>query len=375
MTQQNRPLVPPHIEKLKPYKAGKAIEALRRERSIEGEILKLASNENPLGPSPEALKAATEALQEAHLYPEVHAPTLTQKLAEQLHVSPDQIVLGNGSDELMELLVRTFGLPGDHGVISAHSFAAYRINLQSTGMAITTVAMRSPLTHNLDAIYDNTQHHTRFVLIGNPNNPTGTYNNRVEMVAFLEKLARRPVPPIVAIDEAYFEYADAQDFPDSLTLHDLYPNLVTFRTFSKAYGLAGFRIGYMVLNQKMASYIKRLRKPFSVNRIAQAAALAALDDQAHLSRTIAVNRVERLRVTSALVNRDLIVYPSQTNFILVKFPVSGEVIYDRLLDCGIITRPVTAYGLDNCLRISLGTPSQNDQLLLALSKILPDYEM
>lgn len=366
----SRPLVQDHIAQIQPYVPGKPIEELRRERNLTGEILKMASNENPLGASPLGLEAAHRALSEAHLYPDARAWALVQRIAAELHVAPEQLVVGNGSDELMDLLVRTFGAPGDEGMISAYSFASYPINLQAAGLKVVTVPTRAPLTHDLAAMGAAVTPKTRLVFVGNPNNPTGTYNPGAELAAFLGRLSDLPDPPVVALDEAYFEYADAPDYASGLPLLASYPRLVVLRTFSKAYGLASLRIGYLVTHPELASYLHRVRKTFNVNRIAQAAALAALDDHDFLRRTVELNRVERARVTEALRARGHEVIPSQANFLLCRFPRPGREVFDALLNLGIITRPVDNYGLQPYLRISLGTAPQNDRLLAALDQVL-----
>ena len=365
-----KPLVGDHIETLKPYVPGKPIEELRRARGITTEIVKLASNENPLGGSPLALAAAHKAIEEAHLYPDGAVFDLRQRLGKHLGVSPERVVAGNGSNELMEILVRTFTAPGDNVVLSQYSFIAYRIVSQVLGLDIRSVPMAKGFVHDLGAMAQAVDERTRLVFTANPNNPTGTYNNADQVKDFLQTLAARPNPPLVIVDEAYIEFVDAEDHIDSMTLHDLYPRLITMRTFSKIYGLAAFRVGYMVCSEEIAGYVNRTRAPFNVNRIGQIAATAALDDMAFVERAASLNTTERARVTTALEAMGVEVIHSQTNFVLCRCGRPGFEIYDALLDLGTITRPMNGYGLHEWVRISIGTPEQNDRLLSDLAQVL-----
>lgn len=365
-----RPLVGEHIETLKPYVPGKPIETLRRERGITGEIIKLASNENPLGPSPKAMTAARAVLEEAHIYPDGAAYALRARLAKELDVDFERIVVGNGSNELLEILVRALTRPGDHAVLSQTSFIAYRVVLQCQNIPWTAVPMAPGLVHDLKAMGEAVKPETRLVFIANPNNPTGTYNGATEVEALLDKLAALPDPPLVVIDEAYVEYAEAEDYQSSLGLHARYPRLITLRTFSKCYGLAALRVGYLVTSQEIAGYLRRTRAPFNVNRVGQAAATAALDDQSFVDHAVALNATERARVGAALKEMGVEVIPSQTNFLLCRCGRPGAEIYDKLLDLGVIVRPMDGYGLHAYVRISLGTVKQNDRLLEALAQVL-----
>ena len=365
-----KPLEPARLRTLRAYEPGKPIEELRRERNLTGPIHKLASNENPLGPSPLAIRAATDALAEAHLYPDGAAFALRVRLGEHLGVDPERIVVGNGSDELMDVLIRSVATPAHHAVVSRHGFLPFALSLTAAGVALTRTPMRAPLTHDLDAMLAAVEPHTRLVCVVNPNNPTGTYVGRGALEAFLSALADRPDPPVVVMDEAYFEFVDAPDYPDSLDYRDSYPRLCTFRTFSKIYGLAGFRVGYMVSTPEIAGLMHRVRKPFNVGRIAQAAARAALDDHDFLARTRALNAAERARVVAGITAMGLRCYPSQTNFVLVQTPRPGREIYDALLDRGVIVRPVDGYELPDCVRISVGLREQNEAMLAALADVL-----
>ena len=365
-----KPLVGPYIQTLKPYVPGKPIETLKRERGIEGEVAKLASNENPLGTSPLAVEAARAALSEGHLYPDGAAFDLRKRLASHLDVSIDRIVTANGSNELIELIVRTFTRPGDHAVVSEHSFIVYRIVMQSMNVSFEVAPARDPMTHDLRAMAEAVTDKTKLVFIANPNNPTGTHNSEDELRAMLDKLAAMPDPPLVVMDEAYYEYADANDYPDSIEFSAVYPRLLSLRTFSKCYGMAAFRVGDAVCSPEIAGYLHTVRAPFNVSRISQKAAIAALDDTDFLAETVKMNKSERERVAEALRPLMKKILPSQTNFLLCETPCPGAVLYDRLLDRGIIIRPLAGYQLPNHVRISIGLPHQNDRLIEAVAEVL-----
>ncbi len=370
METQMNPLEPARLRNLRAYEPGKPIEELRRERALVGPIHKLASNENPLGPSPKAIAAARQALPEAHLYPDGGAFALRTRLAAHLGVPAQDIVVGNGSDELMDILIRAVATPSHHAVISRHGFLPFALSLTSAGVPFSRVPMRAPLTHDLPAMAAAVKPHTRLVFVVNPNNPTGTHIGRDALEAFLRTLADRPDPPVVVLDEAYFEFADAPDYPNSLDYREVYPRLCTFRTFSKIYGLAAFRVGYVVTTPEIAGLMHRVRKPFNVGRVAQAAACAALDDTDFLARTLTLNAAERTRVAAEMAEMGLETLPSQTNFLLVRTPRPGREIYDALLNHGVIVRPVDGYELPDCVRVSIGLPAQNDAMLGALRCVL-----
>ncbi len=357
-----KPLVTESIEALRPYSAGKPLEELARERGVTSAI-KLASNENPLGPSPLALEAISRAATLVHRYPDANAYVLRQRLARHLGVMADEIVFGNGSNELIELVLRTFAT-GEHHVVYAHpSFVVYEMACACQGLASTSVALREQ-THDLDAMLAAVRPNTRVVFIANPNNPTGTYVSRDALAAFLSAL---PKEVIAVVDEAYFEYATAPDYPDALSLRDLHERLIVLRTFSKAYGLAGLRIGYAVAPPHLCDYMNRVRAPFNANSLAQAAAVAALDDAAHLERCRRENTQERTRVSQAISELGLTVVPSEANFVLVDFGAAAEPWFEELLNLGVVTRPVGP--LPTALRISIGTPEENTRLLRALREV------
>lgn len=361
------------VQKLTPYLPGKPISDLQRELGIE-HVIKLASNENPLGPSPKAQAAVRRALDDLHLYPDGSGFALKSTLAEKLGVIPEGITLGNGSNDVLELIARAFLAPGRSAVFSQHAFAVYPIVTQAVG-ANALVAPASDggagcrYGHDLLAMSQLVDASTRVVFIANPNNPTGTYLTHTDLSAFLAKV---PSDVIVVIDEAYFEYVDEADYPDSLRWLSDYPNLVVTRTFSKAYGLAGLRVGYAVSSPEVADILNRVRQPFNVNLPALEGALAALDDAEHLSRTVQLNRVERAFLHQELVQRGFDVIPSVGNFLTFDLGAPAQPIYDALLRQGVIVRPIGNYDLPNHLRVTIGTESENRSFLTALDRVIKE---
>jgi histidinol-phosphate aminotransferase len=357
-------LVIPTIEGLAPYEGGKPIEELSRELGIT-DAVKLASNENPLGPSPRALEAAARVLGDSHRYPDGAAYNLRAKLAAKHGVAMDEVLLGAGSNELLDLAARVFCTPEHHIVFAEPAFVVYRIAALACGVPFTAVPLTAELRHDLPAMAAAVTPKTRLMFVANPNNPTGTHVGR----AAVEKLLRE-VPPevIIVMDEAYLEYADAQDYPDSLELRGLRERLLVLRTFSKIYGLAAFRVGYAVGPKQLIDYLNRVRAPFNVSTLAQVAAAAALDDQAHVQAARELNSRERRRVTEALAARGLTVAPSQANFVLVDVRRPARAVYDALLKKGVIVRPFAS--LPTSLRVTLGTERENDRFLTALGEVL-----
>ncbi|HKY37555.1 MAG TPA: histidinol-phosphate transaminase [Polyangiaceae bacterium] len=357
-------LVIPTIESLAPYEGGKPIEELARELGIT-DAVKLASNENPLGPSPRAMEAVRRVLGDSNRYPDGAAYALRQKLAQKHSVSMEEILLGCGSNELLDLAVRTFCTPQRHVVFAEPAFVVYRIAALASGIPFTDVPLTADLVHDLPAMAAAVKSQTRLMFVANPNNPTGTHVGR----AAVEKLLRE-VPPevIVVMDEAYLEYADAPDYPDCLELRGLRERLLVCRTFSKIYGLASLRVGYAVAPRAIIDYMNRVRAPFNVSSVAQAAALAALDDQDHVQTSRSLNGKERKRLTETLCSRGLAVAPSQANFILVDVKRPARAVYDALLRRGVIVRPFAS--LPSSLRVTVGTERENDRFLSALSEVL-----
>jgi histidinol-phosphate aminotransferase len=361
-----RPLVPPYIETLKPYVPGKPIEETEREYGLR-EVIKLASNENPLGPSPLAMAAMREALSTVHLYPDDTSYSVLQALAGKLGFPPDRIFVGAGSSEIIELLIHTFLLSGDEAVICQGSFILYKIALQGHGRAFVEVPMRPDLGCDLPAMAQAITPRTRMVFIANPDNPTGTAMGRAQLDAFLAKV---PEEVFVVHDEAYYEYCDLPDYPDGLQYVRRHPNFIVLRTFAKAYGLAGMRVGYGIMDPKLVSYLHRGRRPFHLASAAQAAAAAALGDTEHVRKTVELTRSGLRYLESELRNLGLEVPRSYANFVFADFKRPALPIYEALLRRGLITRPIGGYGFPNALRISAGLMEQNHKLVAALREIL-----
>jgi len=336
------------------------------------DIVKLASNENPWGPSPQALAAMRQALQQVFLYPDGSCHELKHALARQLAVPADCLTLGNGSNELLLLLTEAFLTPATSAVYSQYGFAIYALVVQETGArALVTPALGAdtamPLGHDLTAMARVIREDTRLVFIANPNNPTGTWVEREPLLRFIEAV---PPSTLVVLDEAYGEYAHELGVPDGLQWRERFANLVILRTFSKAYGLAGARVGYAISHPEVADVLNRLRPAFNVNSIAQAGAVAALADQAHMRRGITATLAELQRVSAALGRLGIAHGRSAANFLLVHVRTSAAQVYEALLREGIIVRPLGGYGLPEHLRVSIGLPAENDRLLRALPRLI-----
>ena len=357
-----RDRVKPYVAELKPYEPGKPIETLERELGIRDSI-KLASNENPLGPSPKAIAAMQRALAGVHRYPDGASFRLRAKLAERFAVDPAQLVFGCGADELLELVAKAFMRPGDEVVFAWPSFAMYPIVTQGMGATSVRVPLDPGLVHDLPAMLRAITERTRVVLVCNPNNPTGT---SVGAKAFDAFVAALPPDVVLVVDEAYREFAVREDFPDSLRWLDRRPGTAVLRTFSKLYGLAGTRVGYALADRELAGYLERARHPFNLNSLAEEAALAALDDREHVERTLSVTHEGARFLTKELTSLGLEVWPTDANFLLVK---GGPGIFDRLLREGVIVRPMAGFGLPEHVRITIGTKEENERLVAAVRRI------
>jgi len=353
-------LATPGIRGLTPYVPGKPVEELERELGIDSAI-KLASNENPLGPSPRALAAIREALPDVARYPDGGGYSLKRMLADRLGVTSGQITLGNGSSDVIEFAARIFVAPGDSVVFSQHAFAMYPIVTQAIGARAIEVTARD-WGHDLDAMAQAVADDTRLVFITNPNNPTGTWFDRIALRRFMERVPQRV---IVVLDEAYFEYVEHPDYPDGLTLLAEFPNLIVARTFSKVYGLAGLRVGYSVSSPEIADLLNRIRPPFNVNSLAQAAAQAALSDTEHLEKTVALNREGLRQLTEGCRSLGLGFIPSVGNFVCIEAGDAARV-NESLLRQGVIVRPIGNYGMPRHLRVTVGLPDENERCLAAL---------
>lgn len=360
------------VRELRPYTPGKPIDELEREYGVSDSI-KLASNENPLGASPDAIAAVRAALEDVWLYPDANGFHLKSALAERHGVSTDCITLGNGSNDVLVFLAQVFLQPGLQSLFSQYCFAVYPIATQMVGAeAVVAPALAEdhpamPLGHDLRALYERVGPDTRMVWIANPNNPTGTWldGNRVQ-----DFLASLPGHVICVVDEAYTEYAESGALGDASQWLERFPNLVVTRTFSKAYGLAGLRVGYALSNPGIADLLNRVRPAFNVNSLALEAARAALNDQEFIRRSREMNSAGMVQLREGLAELGAAVIPSAANFVLARFDRPGAELNEALLRLGVIVRPVGNYGLDNYLRITVGTAAQNRRLLKALGEIL-----
>ncbi len=364
-------LAAPGVRSLQPYRPGKPISELEREYGVR-DIIKLASNENPLGPSPKALAAMADEVADLALYPDANGYLLKQRLAAHLNLPASRITLGNGSNDVLVLLAETFLTPNAEAVFSEYCFAVYPIATQAAGgRAVVVPALPAdhamPLGHDLEAIHRHISDATRIVFIANPNNPTGTW---VPTPALKDFVAGIPPSVLVVIDEAYFEYTDPGQAADAVRWLDEFPNLVVTRTFSKAYGLAGLRIGYALSSPEIADLLNRVRQPFNVNSLALAAAQAALDDVEFIEHSRAVNAGGLAQLQAAFDTLGVSHIPSAGNFVLADMGRPALPVYETLLRSGIIVRPVDNYGLPNHLRITVGTEEQNGSLVDSLREIL-----
>jgi histidinol-phosphate aminotransferase len=364
-------LVAPPVRGLQPYVPGKPIAELEREYGVH-DIIKLASNENPLGPGPRTRAAMSQALQDIGLYPDGSGFELKRQLAAHHRIAPECLTLGNGSNDVLVLLAEAFLTPGTEAIYSEYCFAVYPIVVQASGASARVAKAlppdaAMPLGHDLGAMTSLLSARTRLIFVANPNNPTGTWIEPQELLTFLRAL---PPATIAVVDEAYFEYSRGADCPDATQWLDRLPNLVVTRTFSKAYGLAGLRVGYAISQPAIAETLNRLRQPFNVNSVALAAASAALGDLEHLRQSVELNGAALEELRAGLAKLGLGVLPSAGNFILVDLQRPADPVFEGLLRRGVIARPVGNYGLPNHLRITTGTLEQTRRAVAALGEVL-----
>lgn len=360
-----KPLVKECIARIAAYKPGKPIEELEREYGIAGAI-KLASNENPLGPSPKAMEAIREALPGVHRYPDSHAFYLKEKLARKLGFTPDHLIMGNGSDEIIHLIAQTFLLPGEEVMMGDPTFSFYRIVVVAAGATEVLVPLKN-FSYDLPAMAGAISEKTKVIFINTPLNPTGTIIRKDDFARFLESI---PADVILVMDEAYVEYVTDRLYPDTLQYLASGKKMVVLRTFSKIYGLAGLRIGYGIADPYLIACLNKIRGPFNTNLLAQAAGLAALDDEEHVQRSRAVNQ-EGLRYLHGELDRLGMEYlPTQSNFFLVRIGEKAGRVYDSLLHEGVIVRHMPGGILEQYLRITVGLPSENERLITALKMVL-----
>ncbi len=357
--------VPDNILAIKPYTPGKPLEEVEREYGISGSI-KLASNENPLGASPLALKAIRAALDGLNRYPDGGGYNLVNKISERFGIEPGSIVLGNGSDDIIGMLARAFLGPGDEVVLPTPTFLMYNIMVRISGATSVPVPLRS-LKIDLDAICEEITSKTKMIFICNPNNPTGTGISGDAFERFLKKL---PDQIIVVMDEAYIEFIRDKNIANSLSYFGQKRNIVALRTFSKVYGLAGLRIGYGLMSKEIAQILNRVRQPFNANSLAQVGAKAALDDDVFLSKTINLVHEGLDFLYDSLDQLKLEYFPTQTNFFLINVRKKAADVFERLLSMGVIVRDMTSYGYPEYIRINVGLPEENARFIEALKEVL-----
>jgi len=350
-----------NIKTINPYVPGKPLEELERELCITGSI-KLASNENPLGPSPKAVAAIKKALEGLNRYPDGSGYYLSQALAKRYDVDVSQLMLGNGSNELIELAVRTFVQPGDEVVSADPSFVVYKMITQAGGGTNIIVPLKDD-RHDLDAMAERITLKTKLVFIANPNNPTGTMNTKAEMDRFMDRV---PDHVLVAVDEAYCEYVTHVDYPDSLDYLRDGKNMLVLRTFSKIYGLAGLRIGYGITKPEIAELMNKVRQPFNTNSLGQAGALAALADRKHVEKSVAINNEGKQFLYQSFNRLGIVFIKTEANFVMFETRFSSQELYTMLLKTGVIVRPMSG----NRIRVSIGLPEENKRFVDELEKIM-----
>ena len=363
MTRPVRELVPVFIRNIEPYVPGKPIEDVERELGMH--CVKLASNENPLGPSPLAIEALRKAVMEVHRYPDGGGYYLHKKLSERLRVSPDQIILGAGSTDLIDLVAKTLLYAGDSGITSYGSFPMYYIAIRATGARLIEVPQKG-YQIDLDGIARAIEPGTKLIYLANPNNPTGTFFSADDFEEFLDKIHE---DVLVILDEAYFDYVDRPDYSRSIALVREGRNLLVLRTFSKVYGLAGLRIGYGVGPSELLEELNKLRLPFNTSIGAQAAALAALDDFEHVKRSVDSNRAGLAQLAKGLADLGLEFVPSVGNFVLVELDGDADAVAQELMKQGVIVRPMRWMGFPSAIRVTVGTAEENRIFLSALEKV------
>jgi len=360
------PVAPAYVRELARYIPGKSIEDVARDLDLDPRtIVKLASNENPRGPSPAVLAAIAAAAADVTRYPDGNGFALKTALTQRLGVGPEQIVLGNGSNDILELATQAYLRPGDEAIYAQHAFAVYPLATRArgaTGVEVPAVGFGHDLSRMRAAVTSR----TRMIFVANPNNPTGTFVAAAELLSFIAS-----VPPevLVVLDEAYNEYLEPADRCDSVSWLSRFPNLLVSRTFSKAFGLAALRVGYGIMDAGMADMLNRVRQPFNVNALAQAAAVAALADTDYVDESRALNRQGLAQLAAGFAELNLDTLPSHGNFALVKVG-DAATVYQRLLAQGVIVRPVANYGLPEWLRVSVGLRDENERFLTALASAL-----
>ena len=355
----------PNIGNIKPYTPGKPIEEVERELKITG-VVKLASNENPLGPSPKAMEAIKKYSKDVSLYPDQSCYELTGLLAEKLDMSPENIVIGNGSDEIMMLIALAYISSGDEVIISLNTFSTYETVSRLMEASILNINLKD-YTYDLQEMAAVASQKTKLIFVCNPNNPTGTINTKKDLDQLVSKV---PANTIIVLDEAYSEYAESQDFPDSLEYVRNNKNVIVLRTFSKIYGLAGLRVGYGIARPDIIKYLRLVRLPFSVNRIGQIAASASLSDIHHVEVSRKNNSDGKKYLYGELEKLGLSYVKTEANFIFIDLKDDADAIFMKLMRHGVIVRPLSSFGMPGSIRVTIGTPDQNNKFIKALSEVI-----
>lgn len=353
------------IKNIAVYQPGKPIEEVKRELGLK-EVIKLASNENPLGVSPKALAAIKEQAYKLNRYPEGACFKLRQRLSKKLNIEANNLLFGNGSDEIIDIIIKTFCRPNEEIITADKTFLEYKIIGQQNSRLARTIPLNN-LCYDLKEIKKKINIKTKIVFIANPNNPTGTYVNKTEIEEFIKGL---PEDIIVVLDEAYFEFVEAPDYPASLDLLKKNPNIIILRTFSKIYGLAGLRIGYAIADKEIIRYMEGARQPFNVNSLAQAAAFAALADTGFIKKTLKTIKEGKKYIYKELDKLNSEYTPSETNFILINLKKDGRDVFQEMLKKGVIIRELKQYDLDDFIRVTIGTMSENKKFIKALKETL-----
>lgn len=364
--------VTPAIESLIPYKAGKPISETQREFGIS-RVIKLASNENALGVSPKVLRAIESAQKElVFRYPDPSCYELVQTISRKWNVEPSKIAIGNGSNELIDLIIRTFSQPGYAIVIPQFSFIAYQLCAQAFGVTTLSVPVDEKMKVSLEDIFRSVKNHSKakIVFIANPNNPTGSLISSQDLKSFVFKMQNELPDVLIVLDEAYHEYVTSPLYESAIQWTKDFSNIIVLRTFSKVFGLAGLRIGAMVGSKTAVDYVQRVRNPFNVNELAQVAAIAALEDENFLNQTVKLNSQEYLKFQKAFEQWKIPFFESHGNFILIDTLGEAEIVYQSLLKVGIILRPVGNYGLKNHLRVSIGTQAENEEAIRNIIEVM-----
>ena len=349
------------INDLSPYEPGKPIEDLERELGIKNAV-KLASNENPVGPSPKVLQSIENILKNTHRYPDGNATKLKEVIGKKFSVKPNQVTIGNGSNDIIEFIARSFLGTDDSAIYSEHAFAVYPLVVKAVGAEGIEVPAKN-FSHDLDAMLDSIKSNTKIIFIANPNNPTGSFIGRAEILKFLDKV---PEDVIVLLDQAYFDYSSFEDSDVDFDILNNYPNLVMSRSFSKAYGLAGFRIGYSVSSEDVANYLNRVRQPFNANSLALFAAEQAIEDEEFMNKCLQLNLEQKKVLYKGLESLGFHCLPSKGNFISFDCKEDSTGLFNRLLSQGVIVRTLGVYKMPNFLRVSVGLPEEN---LIFLEKL------